>query len=304
MKTLRFHSFLSDLLPRHAAAGLSALALLLGVGVSSARAVGSTPTVYMASTGNDTNPGSRTSPKLTLAGALTVVAPGGDIVALDSANYGGATIIRGVTITAAPGVAAYVTVTGTHNGIHIATGSSDTVVLRNLIVEGGNTTSSGGSGIWATSVGEVRVENCKITGFYNGIYMNSSSGCALVVNGGSANSVGSGIFIFSSVSGAEETAIVTDFEVDNASQAAFSAFAPTSGTAVNMTVRSCLATNCAGAGLASAGAAAVLYADNCTVTNCSQGVSASADGQVISFKNNKLTFNGMGNAFTSTQAQQ
>ncbi len=115
---------------------------------------------WVSGVGDDANPGSRTAPCKTFAGAISKTAANGVIDVLDPGGFGAVTITKGITIEgdAAEGG---VLVSGTH-GIVIAAGPSDVVILRNLTFEG---LESGLSGISIQSAGAVHIENCRINGF-------------------------------------------------------------------------------------------------------------------------------------------
>src|SRR6516225_9053460 len=53
---------------------------------------------WVSGVGDDANPGSRTAPCRTFAGAIPKTAPGGEIDALDSGAFGGLTITNSITI--------------------------------------------------------------------------------------------------------------------------------------------------------------------------------------------------------------
>ena len=110
-----------------------------------------------------------TAPCKTFAGALPVVADKGEIVAMDTAPYGSVTINKNVTITAAPGVYAGISVFA-GAGITIAT-PNISVVLRGLNING----QGGNNGISVTAGAKLSVENCVITNFTsgNGISVNA-----------------------------------------------------------------------------------------------------------------------------------
>jgi hypothetical protein len=71
----------------------------------------------------------------TFAGAISKTAPGGEIDVLDPGGFGAVTITQAITIDGSGGSIAGVLVPGT-NGIVVAAGAADTVILRNLDVEG------------------------------------------------------------------------------------------------------------------------------------------------------------------------
>jgi hypothetical protein len=94
---------------------------------------------------------------------VDAVAPGGEVVALDSAGFGSnVTISKSVSITASPGVYAGITVFS-GDGIQIINaGVFDSVVLRGLTVINQGST---GFGISCLSLINLHIENCVISGF-------------------------------------------------------------------------------------------------------------------------------------------
>ena len=102
--------------------------------------------------------------------AVGVVNAGGEVVALDSGGYGPVTISKAVTLTSPLGVYAAITaLTAGSSAITVSAASTDTVVLRGLTLTG----LGGQNGINVTSVGNLHVEGCVISGFTgNGIFVN------------------------------------------------------------------------------------------------------------------------------------
>jgi hypothetical protein len=118
---------------------------------------------FVASTGSDANPCSRVAPCRTFQAAVNAAAPGGEVVALDSAGFGSnVTITNSISIIAPPGVYAGITVFS-GDGVDINAGSSDTVILRGLTLI--NQGSPGGSGIAFNTGGTLHVESCVVNGF-------------------------------------------------------------------------------------------------------------------------------------------
>jgi hypothetical protein len=117
---------------------------------------------FVASYGLDTNPCTHDQPCRAFTAALAVTSAGGEVVALDSAGYGTATIAQSVTIAAAPGIHAGVSVPS-GSGITINGAATDKVALRNLYING----TGGSNGIELTAAGTLHVEHCVVTGFSN-----------------------------------------------------------------------------------------------------------------------------------------
>lgn len=116
---------------------------------------------WVSGVGDDANPCSRTAPCKTFSGAIAKTAPSGEIDALDPGGFGAVTITKAITIDGGGGQVASVMVAGT-NGINVAAGASDVVILRNLRLQGLNTSPIG---IAYTSGAQLSIANCVITGF-------------------------------------------------------------------------------------------------------------------------------------------
>ena len=119
-----------------------------------------------------------TTPCKTFAGALPVVADKGEIVALDTAPYGSVTLAQNITISAAPGVYAGISVFA-GAGITIAT-PGISVVLRGLTING----QGGDIGINMTNGFKLSIENCVIANFLNvtGVAISAAVGKVQIVN--------------------------------------------------------------------------------------------------------------------------
>jgi hypothetical protein len=96
---------------------------------------------WVSPAGVDTNPCTREQPCRNFAAAITAVAAGGEVVALDSAGYGPVTITKSVTIVAPVGVHAAIA-PSSGNAITVSATATDQIVLRNLYLN------SQGGGLW------------------------------------------------------------------------------------------------------------------------------------------------------------
>ena len=186
--------------------------VLLGMLLFAARSEAQLSKIFVASYGNDANDGSRGSPKRNFQAAHDAVATGGQIVVLDAAGYGALSINKSIAVTVPPGVNGFITVSGSNNGITINAGNA-TVDLRGLIIEGPST----GFGVVANSVGTLRVDDCVVRKFNNGIFIHSSTNARLLVSGGSVRETAlNGIIIEPSVAGVAVEGVVTGCAVDKA----------------------------------------------------------------------------------------
>lgn len=154
---------------------------------------------WVSGVGDDANPCSRTAPCKTFAGAISKTAPGGEIDALDPGGFGALTITKSITLDGGGGQVASVLVAGT-NGIVVAAGATDNVIIRNLRLDGlrgGGNANAGLHGISFISGNDLNIENCVIFGFNNNgvnIALNQNSAASVhIINTVIKNVGGSGV---------------------------------------------------------------------------------------------------------------
>src|SRR5215471_12241222 len=144
--------------------------LLTIVGIvllAAALSFGQATRTWVSGVGDDANPCSRTAPCKTFAGAISKTAPGGEIDALDPGGFGALTITKSITLDGGGGQVASVLVAGT-NGIVVAAGAGDIVIIRNLRLDGllgGGNGNAGLSGIRFLSGKDLNIENVYAFGF-------------------------------------------------------------------------------------------------------------------------------------------
>jgi len=147
----------------------SVIRLFAIVALGTAFMCGQATRTWVSGVGDDANPCSRTAPCKTFAGAISKTAPGGEIDALDPGGFGALTITKSITLDGGGGQVASVLVAGT-NGITVAAGANDVVIIRNLRLDGllgsGNA-NAGINGINFISGKDLNIENCIIFGFNN-----------------------------------------------------------------------------------------------------------------------------------------
>lgn len=144
-------------------ASCSILFAVLQVAAQSyASALAATPQTFVSGVGNDSNTCTRQLPCRTFAHAITQTDPGGEIVVLDSAEYGTVSIDRDISIEAPKGVYAGVDVPSGNAGIEI-TPKATRVALRGLRIN--STVANLSIGIAFKSAGTLYVEDCILDGF-------------------------------------------------------------------------------------------------------------------------------------------
>ncbi len=206
---------------RRAAALAVALVLSTFVSVAQAQAT----RTWVSGTGDDANPCSRTAPCKTFAGAISKTAASGEIDTLDPGGFGALTITKSITLDGTSGLAG-VLVSGT-NALVISAASSDVVILRNLDINGIGT---GITGVFILGAGDVRIENCKIYGFTQGIFDNRGAGHLSVTDTIVSNNQQTGVIVYSS--GASTLAVTLDHVQMHSNGNA--GFAITSGARANV----------------------------------------------------------------------
>jgi hypothetical protein len=129
---------------------------------------------FVASYGDNANLCTRAAPCKTLQRGINRTPTGGELILLDSGDYGnGGTIAKSITISA-------VGISATLGGPIAIDATNAIVVLRGLRIKGDGT---GGNGIHIASGGSlpVHIEDCEIEGFDDGIHVNSDASPAVFV---------------------------------------------------------------------------------------------------------------------------
>jgi hypothetical protein len=176
---------------------------------------------WVSGVGDDANPCSRTAPCKTWAGAISKTAPNGEIDALDPGGFGALTITKPITLDGGGGQVGSTLVSGT-NGIVVAAGANDVVIIRNLRINGIRT---GLNGISFISGKELSIENCVIFDFLtNGISISlSASGTVHIINSllknngncsaGGCTSGGTGDGVFATTSSGTVSVTVSNSQI-------------------------------------------------------------------------------------------
>ena len=299
---------------------ISLCALLL-VGISSAHAQATR--TWVSGVGDDANPCSRTAPCKTFAGAISKTAASGEIDALDPGGFGAVTITKAITIDGETGNLAGVLVSA-GNGITVNAGASDVVVIRNLTING---VGGGARGISFLAGAALHVEHCSIFKFLSpGIdFEPSAAGSTLSVKDtfirdnvaggilvrptgvGSARVAVDGVRLERNTYGmrVEDNSQVTVRNSLAASNTNNGFLAVSLGSALELNLETCVATNNGTNGIVVQGAAATIRITNCTVTDNNRGLFVSISGQIISYGNNRIGGNTTSDgAPTTTISQQ
>ena len=103
---------------------------------------------FVATDGVDNPTCSVTAPCRTFGAAIAVTTGGGEVIVLNSGGYGKVTIGKAVSIIAPPGIYAGISAFPGDDGVTVAAGATDKVVLRGLTING----QGGNAGIVITSI--------------------------------------------------------------------------------------------------------------------------------------------------------
>jgi hypothetical protein len=260
--------------------------VLLGSALASAQAT----RTWVSGVGDDANPCSRTAPCKTFAGAISKTAPGGEIDALDPGGFGALTITKSITLDGGGGQVASVLVAGT-NGIVVAAGANDVVIIRNLRLDGllgsGNA-NAGINGIRFISGLFLSIENCDIFGFNNnGIDIAlGASGKVEIKNTTVTNNANAGIAATTS-SGQVQVSIADSYATFN--QGGVNGGGIVGGNHSRLSIiNSTMADS--NNGLNATAGDTIVTCDHCNISNNAQGVVVSG-GAAISVADSTVAFN-------------
>jgi hypothetical protein len=189
--------------------------LLLALFASASRATTARRT-WVSGGGSDSNTQfqcPQTKPCRTFGAAVGQTAPGGEVVAMDSADYDSFTITQAVTVEAAPGVHAGIAVISGNWGVNINAGPADTVILRGLTFNS-TATSFGAIGFW--SGGSLDVEKCTVDGFSssNGLLFAGSGSLEVKDSIFRGNAIPIDIFPTYAAAGATAVAYLSGVQMD------------------------------------------------------------------------------------------
>jgi hypothetical protein len=286
------------------------LAVLCALIVTPAHAL--VPRAYVASYGDDSNISSNCSnashPCRWFFTAVNMVQSDGEVVAIDTSNYGPVTLTKSISLTAAPGIYAGIAVGTGATGITIATPNVN-VVLRGLTING----QGGNYGVSMTNGTRLSIENCVISNFKSGSHGISVNTAAtvrvvntlvrdndigiLLDSGATADISGSKFLgndngiVSQNTAGVDTTVTISDTIVTGGGTG-IESFSGASGKSRINIVRSSITSTIVGiATSATVGTAWVTLSDS-MVTGNTKGYSQTSGGTLRSLVNNIITDNG------------
>jgi parallel beta helix pectate lyase-like protein len=297
---------------------LASFGIALALGAMTPAAQAQATRTWVSGVGNDADPCSRTAPCKTFAGAISKTAAGGEIDALDPGGFGTLTITKAITIDGGGGQVASVLASGTI-GFNINAGTSDVVTLRNLRINGAGTT-LGTKGINILNAGAVRVQKCVIENFSNvGIDAENAARTFLDVTDSviQNNTVG-GIFSSTAATGGGRNRISIDHTAllgngygvraslntrMDISESIISSSANTGvladSSSTNLVITDSTVTNTIGTGIQSSNSA-VIHISDVQVNKNNNGLAFTAGGQIVSWGNNHVADNPLGDGTPSS----
>lgn len=273
--------------------------------IASPLAVAQATRTWVSGVGDDANPGSRTAPCKTFAGAIGKTAIAGEIDAMDPGGFGTVTITKSITID---GGATFASILGSGtNGVVINAGAASVVNLRNLSINGAST---GLTGIRIISAAEVNIENCVIFQFNTrGIEIQVPSACrvnirntiirdcsggALLAHPNSVLTLSKCSLLSSQFGFRAEGAVTANFDDCVVSGHAFHGVIVDTTSVVGQAIVSldgCVVTDNSNTGVASKGEGSSVRISNNTIANNIKGISNQSGGVLLSFGNNRIFAN-------------
>lgn len=243
--------------------------------------------IFVASTGSDSNDGSRTAPKRSLQAAHDAVAPSGSIIVLDTAGYGSVKITKSVFVDVSPGASAFVPVPRGSARIAVEIDAPDAVVsLRGLVIDG----DGHNLGIVATNVRRLVVEDTFIHAVGLGIYLSATSSSTLHVHGGAIQDVVQGIVVAAAAANIKVSSVISDVRIIGTSNDAVRVEPRFASSTAKSVVRNCTISDGAFYGLVAASGGEIVM-DNLTITNngvAYEAMSGFANGVFYSRGNNTI----------------
>jgi hypothetical protein len=291
--------------------------------------------VFVSANGNDSNVCSNVAtPCRTFRGGISQVSDNGEVIVLDSADYGGATISKGVTLDAPVSVTAFSSESFTIDA------PDKVVVLRGLTLK---SHPQANKAILVTAASSVSVENCIIAGWAIAIDMGSGgylrmtdtlvrdSGLGIFLSGSTVATIdrcrfernpfsganvangarvrirdtvmiGGGLLVQAGASTSSEAAVDGCLFTDSPGRGVSAD--GTGGGVVTVSISSSTIVGC-NEGLASSqtlAGTATIFASNLTVTGNNTGLLTSGGASILSRGNNTVEANTTNGAFTGSFA--
>lgn len=231
--------------------------------------------------GSDLNTCAVNSPCRNFSAAHAQTNPGGEIVVLDSGGFGTFTINKAISVVAAPGVYAGITVPSSH-GISVSVGATDEVVIRGVSI----TAIGNANGIVIFSGGSVSIERFIMNGGGWGV---AHFGGRLTVTDSTIRNASSAIYSSTVTPG--PWVVVERVVVMNSVDGPIAFW---SGSGTHLSIRDSIATG-GDTGFYAGGSAtpSFMNIENCVATHLDYGVSA-GETSTVRISNSVVTANNVG----------
>jgi hypothetical protein len=240
---------------------------------------------FVSGSGKDSNRCTVAAPCKTLQAALAKTLAGGQISALDSADYGYVTIDKAVSIISGHG-ATGVLATSSVTGVTINAGANDTINLQGLDIDGAG---SGANGIQFNTGASLNVQDSVIRGFSNGISFQPNGSSALSVGNTLVSNNSAGIRFQNS---AISTGVLSDVQLINNGTGIVALGTSSTGPAT-LTIQNSVVANNGTVGILSGGYSAVMVG-NSTIANNGVGLEAQNTGALLQVSGSAVTGNATG----------
>ena len=248
----------------------------LVVSFSLAASAQSATTYLSAGTGSDAGQCALASPCRNLTYALTQTQAGGVISIIDSGEFASASILKAITIQAAPGVKAVIN-PASGNALTIAAATTDFVILRGLTLEGQGTANFG---IQSTAAGGVQIENCVVRNFAGtGISLSGNAGKHSISNTTVQNCNNGIVAAVTTASFTTAFALINNCRVEKMATTGISISANNSGNKTLAVIRNTVVLQCASIGFTSngnSGAETEMMLENCVASNNGTGIQSTS----------------------------
>jgi hypothetical protein len=196
------------------------------------------PRTFVSSGGTDQHGCTINQPCKTVAAAITAADAGGEVIVLDSGGYDNFFVNKSLTVSAAPGVYAGISVLSGFDGIGIG-GSGVNVTVRGFTING----HGADNGAHVSALGSaVTIENCVVTGFVTAGVFFDGANTTLSIRNTTIRGNGDGILARPQTA-TNDTLIVSDSVIADNSVNGLEAHASVSGSSLVVHVERVTAVN-------------------------------------------------------------
>ncbi len=248
----------------------------LVIGLSQVSAAQSATTYLSAGSGSDAGQCTLVSPCRNLTYALTQTQAGGVITLIDSGEFAPASILKAITIQAAPGVKAVIN-TASGNALTVAAAVTDFVLLRGLTLEGQG---SANFGIQSTAAGGVQIDNCLVRNFAGtGISLAGNAGKHSISNTTVQNCNNGIVASVTTATFTTAFALINNCRVEKMATTGISISANNSGNKTLAVIRNTVVLQCSFIGFTAngnAGAEAEMMLENSVASNNGTGIQSTS----------------------------